>query len=81
MTASNMWLDANDVTTSTKGIYYLLRKNFMNRYTSVFYWGEVRIGEYMWGTPRMTDISQKDCTDMLNNAIASTTASCSWDLL
>lgn len=81
MTASNMWRDANDVTTSTKGIYYLLRKNFMNRYTSVFYWGEVRIGEYMWGTPRMTDISQKDCTDMLNNAIASTTASCSWDLL
>lgn len=26
LSASNMWKDANDVTTSTKGIYYLLRK-------------------------------------------------------
>lgn len=40
LSASNMWKDANDVTTSTKGIYYLLRKNFQNRYTSVFYWAE-----------------------------------------
>ena len=81
LTASNMWQDANDVTTSTRGIYYLMRKNFMNRYTSVFYWSEVRVGECMWDTPRKTDISTKDCTDMLNNSMSSSTASCSWQKL
>ena len=74
LSASNMWKDANDVTTSTKGIYYLLRKNFQNRYTSVFYWAEARVGNYMWSTPQMTDISTKDCTDVLYNTMTSETS-------
>lgn len=81
LSASNMWKDANDVTTSTKGIYYLLRKNFQNRYTSVFYWAEARVGNYMWSTPQMTDISTKDCTDVLYNTMTSETSVCSWNLL
>lgn len=81
LSASNMWKDAKDVTTSTKGIYYLLRNNFQNRYTSVFYWAEVRVGSYMWSTPRMTDISTKDCTDVLYNTMTSDTPACSWNRL
>lgn len=81
LTASNMWQDANDVETATKGIYYLMSKNFDNRYTSMFWWGELRVGSYMWGVSHNCDISVVDMTNVLNNSINSSTASCRWNLL
>lgn len=49
LTASNMWTESSDVTTSAYGIYYLMRANFVQDKVNVFYWGEARVGEYMWG--------------------------------
>lgn len=81
LSASNMWQDANDVTTSAKGIYYRIRTNFVNRYTSTFYWAEVRVGNYMWMQPTMTDISTKVCTDLLYNTMSTSNDANSWDRL
>jgi len=81
LSASNMWEDANDVTTSTRGIYHRLRTNFMNRYTSTFYWAEVRVGEYMWKRPTLTDISTKVCTDLLYNTMNTSNDANSWTRL
>lgn len=46
LTASNMWTESSDVTTSAYGIYYLMRANFVQDKVNVFYWGEARVGEY-----------------------------------
>jgi len=81
LTASNMWQDANDVTTASNGIYYLIRKNFNSRYTSTFWWGELRVGSYMWGVSHNCDISVTDMTDVVNNSITSSTSSCCWSAL
>jgi hypothetical protein len=50
LSASNMWKDATDVTQSTYGIYQRMRSCFVHNNTNVFYWGEVRVGTYMWGS-------------------------------
>ena len=43
LTASNMWTESSDVTTSAYGIYYLMRANFVQDKVNVFYWGEARV--------------------------------------
>ena len=49
LSVSNMWKTAEQVEGSTYGIYSELRSNFVQSQINVFYWGELRVGEYMWG--------------------------------
>ena len=56
LSASNMWTESSDVTTSAYGIYYLMRSNFVQDKINVFYWGELRVGEYMWGPSRLFNV-------------------------
>ena len=44
LTASNMWTESSDVTTSAYGIYYLMRANFVQDKVNVFYWGRSACG-------------------------------------
>ena len=47
LSVSNMWKTAEQVEGSTYGIYSELRSNFVQSQINVFYWGELRVGEYM----------------------------------
>lgn len=49
LSASNMWLDPSDLEQSVPGIYKRLRAFFAADECNVFYLGEVRIGDEMWG--------------------------------
>ena len=76
-----MWKDANDVMTSTTGIYYRLMTCFDQDEMNVFYWGEARVGEYMWGPgldAKATDANKRAV--LLSNMTGATT-SCGWSAL
>ena len=49
LSASNMWKNSTDVIQSTYGIYERMRANFIQEDINVFYWGEARVGDFMWG--------------------------------
>ena len=49
LSVSNMWKTSVQVEGSTYGIYAALRSNFVQSQINVFYWGELRVGEYMRG--------------------------------
>lgn len=50
LTASNMWTESSDVTTSAYGIYYLMRANFVQDKVNVFYWAK-RVWANTCGAP------------------------------
>ena len=49
LSVSNMWKDASDLEQSVPGIYARLRSYFSDSECNVFYLGETRVGDYMWG--------------------------------
>lgn len=49
LSVSNMWKDASDLEQSVPGIYKRMRGYFGANECNVFYLGEVRVGDYMWG--------------------------------
>ena len=49
LSASNMWRDPSDLEQSVPGIYQRLRNYFSDSECNVFYLGEVRVGDTMWG--------------------------------
>ena len=49
LSASNMWKDASDLEQSVPGIYKRLHSYFSANECNVFYFGETRVGDYMWG--------------------------------
>ena len=49
LSASNMWKDPADLEQSVPGIYKRLRGFFAGDECNVFYLGEVRVGDSMWG--------------------------------
>ena len=49
LSVSNMWKDASDLEQSVPGIYKRLHSYFSDVECNVFYFGETRVGDYMWG--------------------------------
>lgn len=49
LSASTMWKDASDLEKSVPAIYQRLRNYFSDSECNVFYFGEIRVGDYMWG--------------------------------
>ncbi|MBQ9462126.1 MAG: RagB/SusD family nutrient uptake outer membrane protein [Bacteroidales bacterium] len=49
LSASNMWKDASDLEQSVPGIYRRMHSYFSDAECNVFYLGETRVGDYMWG--------------------------------
>ncbi len=81
ISASNMWKDATDVTTSTNGIYYRLRSNFVSNMCNMYWWGEVRVGAYMWTPSLLDNANNSDMTEVRTSTMTGATASCSWSAL
>ena len=54
LSASIMWKDPSDLEQSVPGIYARVRSFFGANEANVFYFGEVRVGDYMWG-PSLKD--------------------------
>ena len=49
LSKSNMWKDASDLEQSVPGIYKRMQAYFSGSECNVFYFGETRVGDYMWG--------------------------------
>ena len=81
LSASNMWTDATDVTQSTYGIYDRLRTCFVHKNTNVFYWGEVRVGTYMWGSSIVNLAHDNDMIGVESSTMNGANASTSWSSL
>lgn len=76
-----MWKDATDVTTSTTGIYYRMRNCFVQDEMNVFYWGEARVGEYMWGPGLDANATDANKRAVLLSNMTGATSSCGWSAL
>lgn len=81
LSRSNMWKDASDVITSTDGIYQRMRANFVQNDINVFYWGEVRVGDYMWGPSLESHVQNGNMIDVRHSTMSASTASASWSAL
>lgn len=81
LSASNMWQDASDVTTSTDGIYERMRANFVQAEVNVFYWGEARVGNYMWGPSLIHRVQNGNMIDVRMSTMSASTSSASWSAL
>lgn len=81
LSASNMWTTATDVTQSTYGIYERIRSNFIQSYVNVFYWGEVRVGNYMWGPSLLARVQDNDMISVRTSTMNGSTASTQWSKL
>ncbi|MBQ6556319.1 MAG: RagB/SusD family nutrient uptake outer membrane protein, partial [Bacteroidales bacterium] len=49
LSASNMWKDASDLEQSVPGIFSRMKSYFKGDECNVFYFGELRVGDYLWG--------------------------------
>lgn len=49
LNSTTMWKDPSDLEQSVPGIYERLRNYFKADECNVFYLGEIRVGDYMWG--------------------------------
>ncbi len=81
LSASNMWKDASDVITSTDGIYERMRANFVQSDINVFYWGEARVGNYMWGPSLESNVQNGNMIDVRMSTMSASTESASWSAL
>ena len=81
LSASNMWKDATDVTQSTYGIYERMRSCFVSNTCNVFYWGEARVGSYMWGASIVNMAQDNDMIGVVNSTMNGANASTNWSAL
>ncbi len=79
LSVSNMWKTSVHVEGSTYGIYSALRSNFVKNQINVFYWGELRVGEYMWGPSPLFNVWVG--RDVIQNKPTATTDSTDWSQL
>lgn len=79
LSVSNMWKTSVQVEGSTYGIYAALRSNFVKNQVNVFYWGELRVGEYMWGPSPLFNVWVG--RDVIQNKPTATTESADWSAL
>ena len=76
LSVSNMWKTAEQVEGSTYGIYSELRSNFVQSQINVFYWGELRVGEYMWGPSSLFNVWVG--REVIQNTMTANITSCGW---
>ena len=76
LSVSNMWKTETHVVSSTHGIYKNLRKNFAQSQINVFYWGELRVGEYMWGPSPLYNVWVG--RDVIQNTMNANSTSADW---
>ena len=81
LSVSNMWKTSTDVTQSAYGIYERMRSNFIQNYVNVFYWGEVRVGDYMWGPSLESRVQDNDMIAVRTSTMNASTASTGWSAL
>ncbi len=81
LSASNMWTTSTDVIQSSYGIYERMRSNFIQDYANVFYWGEARVGDYMWGPSLESRVQDNDMITVRTSTMNASTASTSWSRL
>jgi len=81
LSVSNMWKTAEQVEGSTYGIYSELRSNFVQSQINVFYWGEARVGEYMWGAGSWRTGHDNDMYGVQNSTMNDSNASTVWTKL
>lgn len=81
LSASNMWTTSTDVIQSSYGIYERMRSNFIQDYVNVFYWGEARVGDYMWGPSLESRVQDNDMITVRTSTMNASTASTSWSRL
>lgn len=79
LSVSNMWKTAEQVEGSTYGIYSELRSNFVQSQINVFYWGELRVGEYMWGPSSLFNVWVG--REVIQNTMTANITSCGWSKL
>lgn len=78
LSASNMWTTSTDVIQSTYGIYERMRSNFVDGYINVFYWGEARVGNYMWGPSLESRVQDNDMISVRTSTMNASTRSTAW---
>ncbi|MBQ5701685.1 MAG: RagB/SusD family nutrient uptake outer membrane protein [Alistipes sp.] len=81
LSASNMWQDATDVKQSTYGIYQRMRSCFVSGTCNVFYWGEVRVGTYMWGSSIVNLAHDNDMIGVESSTMNGANSSTNWSAL
>lgn len=81
LSASNMWKTSTQVTQSTYGVYQRMRANFVQDYVNVFYWGEARVGDYMWGKSLHDNVQDTDMITVRESTMTASTKSCAWNAL
>ncbi len=79
LSVSNMWKTSVQVEGSTYGIYSALRSNFVQSQINVFYWGELRVGEYMWGPSPVFNVWVG--REVIQNTMTANITSCGWSSL
>lgn len=81
LSASNMWKTSEDVLSSTYGIYERMRSCFVSNYCNMFFWGELRVGDYMWGPGLKAQVQNNDMINVRESSMNSSTASTAWSSL
>lgn len=81
LSASNMWKNSTDVIQSTNGIYERMRSNFIQNDINVFYWGEARVGNYMWGPSLLSRVQDNNMISVRTSTMSSSTSSAGWSKL
>lgn len=79
LSVSNMWKTSVQVESSTYGIYAAMRENFNQDQINVLFWGELRMGGYMWGPSHVAQVWVG--RDVIENIMTSSTASANWSKL
>ena len=81
LSASNMWKSSTDVIQSTYGIYERMRSNFVQNDINIFYWGEARVGDYMWGPSLESRVQDNNMISVRTSTMSSSTSSAGWSRL
>lgn len=81
LSASNMWKNSTDVIQSTHGIYERMRANFVQDEINVFYWGEARVGDFMWGPSLESRVQNNNMISVRTSTMSSSTSSAGWSKL
>lgn len=79
LSVSNMWQTSVQVEGATYGIYSEMRSNFIQDQINVFFWGEMRVGSYMWGPSPWYGVWVGK--DVLENKMSAGTTSAGWSKL
>lgn len=79
LSVSNMWKTEVQVEGSTYGIFQQMRSNFIQDQVNMFFWGELRVGEYMWGPSPWYNVWVG--RDVITNTMSATSTSANWSKL